>query len=239
MKHCQCPIFEKLVLKRNFQELYINNYNVAWLEAWDAIIDLQLCSDTYAVITYICDYYSKDETGMTDLLKETIRTHDTKQGNATLLRQMKNVYLSHRQVSACEATYRLLPRLHLKESNITTVFVSTGFPENRYRFLKYVDDYAGDTNMQNCVAIDGREGQFVFTKSLHKKYSKRPMHCRTLSRDELYSQSSSLINENKKVFPHLTEEPLLEQCLEFEKKNKSAPSAHGRRVGPSRSTRKP
>ena len=112
-----------VVLKRNFQELYINNYNVAWLEAWDANIDLQLCCDTYAVITYICDYYSKDETGMTDLLKETIRTHDTKQGNATLLQQMKNVYSSHRQVSACEATYRLLPQLHLKESNITTVFV--------------------------------------------------------------------------------------------------------------------
>ena len=29
-------------------------------------------------------------------------------------------------------------------------------------------------NMESCVAIEGREGNFVFTKSLHQKYSNRP-----------------------------------------------------------------
>ena len=36
-------------------------------------IDLQFCTDVYAVVTYICDYYSKDETGMTQFLKDTLK----------------------------------------------------------------------------------------------------------------------------------------------------------------------
>ena len=287
-------------MKRNFEELYINNYNAQWLEAWDANLDLQFCCDTYAVITYICDYYSKDETGMTYFLKETIKSHDLTRGNAALLNQIKTVYLSHRQVSSCEATYRLLPQLHLKDSNITTIFVSSGFPENRYKLLKFIDDSPPNVNDEDFVAVSGRQGRYSFTKSIHDRYSQRPdslddlclaefainyspvwndssnegrkviqlknkfgqmklrripsvirlheSYKKTVEHEfyysecllfypwrnetadlhrespvdcmQLYKQSTLLILENKrKIFPHFTDEPLLQQCLDFDQAN--------------------
>ena len=161
-------------LKRNFNELFVNNYNPDWLEAWDANLDLQFCCDTYAVVTYICDYYSKGETGMTDLLKATIKARDESRGREDLLKQMKAVYLSHRQVSSCEATYRLLPQLHMKDSKITSIFVATGFPENRCKLLKYIENVNVNVENENIVAVSGHQGRYIFTKSIHERYSKRP-----------------------------------------------------------------
>ena len=63
----------QIVLKRSPKECYINNYNENFLKSWQANMDLQFCTDVYAVVTYICDYYSKDETGMTEFLKNTLK----------------------------------------------------------------------------------------------------------------------------------------------------------------------
>ena len=81
------------------------------------------------------------------------------------LEVLKCIYLTHRQNGACEATYRLLKNMHLKDSNITTVFLTTGFPENRYQFLKWTDgeDCLKDTvryrtcghkSFKRCIAND-------------------------------------------------------------------------------------
>ena len=50
-----------IVYKRDISETYVNTYNKEWLTAWDANMDLQLCFDFYAIITYISDYYTKDD----------------------------------------------------------------------------------------------------------------------------------------------------------------------------------
>ena len=125
-----------------------------------------------AVVTYICDYYSKDEIGVTDVFKQVVKQQaDQRKSVHDMLRLLKVVYLTHRQNGACEATYRLLPSLHLKDSNITSVFLTTGFPENRYQFLKWIEDQ--DTQ-QDTVEIESREGKYVWTMTVHEKYSKRP-----------------------------------------------------------------
>ena len=160
-----------VILKRNLNELYINNYNSKWLTAWNGNMDLQFCCDPYAVVTYICDYYSKDETGLTDVLKQTVKQLDERQSPYDMLKILKSVYLTHRQIGACEATYRLLKSLHLKDSNITTVFLTTGFPENRYRFLKWTEE---QDPQNEAVQIEGREGSYLWTMTIHEKYSKRP-----------------------------------------------------------------
>ena len=54
-----------LILKRNVNEVWTNNYNPNWLKAWNANIDFQLAHDPYAILTYICSYVGKDESGMT------------------------------------------------------------------------------------------------------------------------------------------------------------------------------
>ena len=49
-----------VVLKRSPKEIWINNYNEEWLTAWNGNLDLQICTDIFAVVTYITDYCAKD-----------------------------------------------------------------------------------------------------------------------------------------------------------------------------------
>ena len=84
-------------------------------------------------------YVAKDETGMTKFLKEAL--------NATLdkplqekLKALKMAYLKNKQMGASEAVYRVLPGMHLKNSNISTIFVQSGFPENRSVYFKRLPD---------------------------------------------------------------------------------------------------
>ena len=70
----------KIIHKRDINEIYVNNYNPEWIFNWNANMDLQLCLDYYAVITYISDYYSKDDSGTMGHIKEALN----KAGNESL-----------------------------------------------------------------------------------------------------------------------------------------------------------
>ena len=54
-----------IVLKRKLNERRVNNYNPHMLMAWQANIDIQFCLDNYAVVTYITDYMTKGDAGLT------------------------------------------------------------------------------------------------------------------------------------------------------------------------------
>ena len=62
-------------LQRDIDEIFINNYNPEWLEAWDSNIDISLVSDFYGAITYVTDYWTKDSTGLTDVLSTAMKHH--------------------------------------------------------------------------------------------------------------------------------------------------------------------
>ena len=78
-------------------------------------------------------------------------------------RQMANVFLSHRRLGEAAALYRRIPDMHLSESNVKSVFASTGWPESRYRFAKqvshdtYVPKYAED---ESVIEITVRKGLY-------------------------------------------------------------------------------
>ena len=59
--------------KRDVDEIFVNNYNQEWIVCWNANMDLQLCLDFFAVITYISDYYSKDDSGTLHYIKEALK----------------------------------------------------------------------------------------------------------------------------------------------------------------------
>ena len=61
-----------IVLARDVDEVYINQYNVEWMRAWDGNHDLQVCIDFHAVITYITDYMVKPESAMMDVIKSAL-----------------------------------------------------------------------------------------------------------------------------------------------------------------------
>ena len=85
----------------------------------------------------------------------------------------------------CEALYRISPELHLSHSNVKCLFVATGFPVNRSKFLVRVKDennfiQKDDEDQEepdinsNQIEIPGKEGKFKETTSIHQKYSNRP-----------------------------------------------------------------
>ena len=85
-------------------------------------MDIQFCLDAYAIVTYVCDYWSKDETGMTEFLKQALKEAKSL-GNKEILSHLKRTYMSKRQIGKSEAIYRAIPSLHLQESNIACTFV--------------------------------------------------------------------------------------------------------------------
>ena len=94
--------------------MYINSYNPEWLRAWNGNIDIQVCLDYFAVITYITEYYSKDETKTMEVLKQVMKENpddDTKEK----MKKVATTFLSHRQIGEADALYKLLPDLLLKK----------------------------------------------------------------------------------------------------------------------------
>lgn len=58
-----------IFLKRNPNELRINNYNKSCLLTWRANMDIQYVLDVYACAMYIVSYISKAQRGMSELLR--------------------------------------------------------------------------------------------------------------------------------------------------------------------------
>ena len=129
----------QIVLKRNVNERFINNFNPEIAKAWDGNTDFQIALDPFAVVTYMVSYVAKDETGMTKFLKQTL-TANLDKPLSEKLKALKMAYLKNKQMGASEAVYRVLPGMHLKHSNITTIFIQSGFPENRTVHFKRVPD---------------------------------------------------------------------------------------------------
>ena len=80
-------------------------------------MDIQIVLDYYAVITYVTDYYSKDDTGTMEVIKAALDQSDAK-GLKEKIRTVSNAFLTHCQMGEAEAVYKLLPSMTLKNSNV-------------------------------------------------------------------------------------------------------------------------
>ena len=85
-----------ITLKRDVSEIYVNNYNQEWLNAWDANMDIQICLDYYAILTYITDYYTKADNGCMQFLKEAAKKCAGKDLKDKM-HCLSQAFLSHRQ----------------------------------------------------------------------------------------------------------------------------------------------
>ena len=190
-----------VILKRNLNERNVNNYNKEFIMAWQANMDIQFCYDGYAVVTYITDYFSKTDAGITKALQEAV--HEKKDCNdLERLNYIKRIYFTHKQAGLAEATYRLTPGMYLIESNVKTIFVATGYPKNRSNFYRKVPDEENEMDFETdsedededygaqeelfqdqnqkqgrkrkTINIPGRQGKFAKVDSIHQKYANRP-----------------------------------------------------------------
>ena len=69
-----CEVLTKktyLVLKRDINEVYVNQYNPDLLRSWNGNLDLQYVFDPYSCIVYIVSYITKSEREMGRLLQQS------------------------------------------------------------------------------------------------------------------------------------------------------------------------
>ena len=160
-----------VILQRDIDEIYVNNYNKEWIRAWRGNMDLQVCLDFFAVITYITEYYTKDDTATMKFLMDALKGSET----ATLKERMilvMNTFLTVRQIGEAEALYRILPELNLKFSNSVTVFVPTCKKEDRSKFLKAVEKEQ-ISHAQVVVQVEDKDGFFIENYDVVDKWYRR------------------------------------------------------------------
>ena len=93
-------------LRRNPNELRVNNYNKVSLLAWRANMDIQFVLDVYACAMYIVSYISKAQGGMSELLRNACE--EARNGNSTVKQQLRDIgnkFLNAVEISAEEAVY--------------------------------------------------------------------------------------------------------------------------------------
>ena len=180
-----------IILKRDPREAYINNYNPEWMKAWDGNMDIQVCLDYFAIITYITDYYTKTESGVTKAISAAVKASKERGDDMTkTMRHLSHAFLTSREMGESEAYYRIFPHLHLSQSNVKCTFVATGFKENRSTMVMPMNDgnrapdkeydeddpnhQLDDESTEDRVEIAGSNRKFKRVTQIHEKYENRP-----------------------------------------------------------------
>lgn len=126
----------KIFLKRNSQEISISYYNEDILNLFESNIDLQFVLNEYAVASYIINYVSKTEAGLSKMLHEAVTEMNAE--NLYLRQKLKridNIFINSKVMSAQEAVYICL-LMSLSKSSRDCIFINTSPIENRVRILK-------------------------------------------------------------------------------------------------------
>ena len=102
----------------------VNPYNPEITLAWDGNTDFQFCFDFYAIITYITEYFTKDDNGVIKIMVDTMKA-----SNSTDLKDqmtlLMNTWIKNRQMGEAEAVFRLTKEYHFRDSDTKCVFLQT------------------------------------------------------------------------------------------------------------------
>jgi hypothetical protein len=144
-----------IVLKRDPKDCNVNNYNPHVLKVWQANMDLQYVLNPYACVMYVASYMTKTEKSMGELLRHVANEERTTQLSQQL-RKVGTAFLTHRDVSAQEAAYRLLS-IPMKKLTREVVYINTSPKSERItvmktkKFLSQLDDDDNDVFFKNIV----------------------------------------------------------------------------------------
>ena len=153
-----------LFLKRNPNELRVNNYNSACLSAWRANMDIQFVLDVYACAMYIVSNISKTQKGMSQLLQRAC--DEARDGNSSIKQQVRDIgnkFLNSVGISAREAVYIAL-QLPMRKSSREVIFIPTAPPDERVQLLK---------SMNEIEEMDD-DSEEIHSNGLLHRYIQRP-----------------------------------------------------------------
>ena len=160
----------EVLLRRDIDEIYVNNYNAEWLVIWDANLDISPVYDYYGTITYITDYFTKDSTGLTDVLKTAVKQLSDDMDMREKCNRLADQFMTHRQVGEMEVLYKLFANMNLAYSSVATIFVPTEPKDQRRQFLQRQDPDSGQG-----FKVEDREGLFLEKPDLISKYQRRKL----------------------------------------------------------------
>ena len=160
----------EVLLRRDIDEVFMSNYNPEWLDAWDANLDISPVYDYFGVITYITDYFTKDSTGLTDVLKTAMNQLSKEDDMWQKCNTLANQFMTHRQVGEAEAYYKVLANMNLVYSSVATVWVPTEPKAERRPFLQRQDPESG-----MGFKVKDKEGLFLEKPDLVSKYERRKL----------------------------------------------------------------
>ena len=133
---CEVRSSGLLILRRGTSDIFTNNYNKKMIRIHQANQDIQFITDEYAVAEYICNYLTKNEAGMSGMLKN-INDEAVKQGEEVMktIKKLATALDKGREMSIQEAIYRSLGLKMTKFKDVIR-FVNTNHPDRREGQLK-------------------------------------------------------------------------------------------------------
>ena len=159
---CEVKTTGLLLLKRSTKDVFTNNFNTGLFNIHPANIDVQYIIDEYKVAQYISDYCTKNEAGISKLLK-TINDNAVEHGESSkdTMKKLVKALDKGREVSIQESIYR---SLGLPMTGFSTVvkFINTNHPDRREGLMK--------GNLETLA-----ENESIFHNSLHDYYQDRPV----------------------------------------------------------------
>ena len=139
------------MIRRSFNDMYVNNYNPILLPLWQANMDVQLCMDSHAVANFVVSYMTKVSLGVSKAMRDVmgqLRT-DTPSIRESL-RKVGNAMINNQEISTQEAVYILLG-LQLRKASRTVQFINTSPPDNRVRTVKSA---AVEVRLTHCLLLN-------------------------------------------------------------------------------------
>ena len=148
-----------VVLKRKVKDIFINGYNKHIMRLHKANQDFSICIDHFACAQYICGYLTKNESGISLLLK-AINEDTTIIKDVDKINALASILDKNREVSINEAIYRILG-LTMTKSSVKVKYLSTVHPHFRDGLLKgNIDELP--------------EGESIFHMTPYEYYECRP-----------------------------------------------------------------
>ena len=127
-------------------------------------MDIQLIGSVYGTAAYVCSYMCKGESEeVRKAIREALESLPTQASSRKRLSKVGNMMLTHRELSAQEAAYRLC-HLPLKENSRKVVFLNTARPEKRTRLLKSRSD---------LLQLED-DSSDIFIPGIFDRYASRP-----------------------------------------------------------------
>ena len=196
-----------VILERKVSERNVNNYHPIFLKEWNANTDIQICLDSFAVVSYITDYLTKCDKGLTALLSNALR-EKRDADKFDLLNHLKRTYFLHKQTCVCEAAYRLIPGLDLKGSTVKCLFLASGF--DRKMYYHQIPDENDDSfdeidHMMNLMAeMESRQSSNISSEPQSKADSNKTSKAKNKADSNKTSTKFKKIKtmgENKYIMP--------------------------------------